>query len=148
MKRQWIFAICLLFCLIAPLNFSAAAKAPGGAFSPSPAIEKYFRTELYFGMNKPDGSQVGEEDWNEFLAQEVTPRFPSGFTVLEGYGQFQDSNNKINREKSRCLILFYPKKERKSTGAKIEEIRAAYKKSFRQESVLRLDFKKSVRVSF
>jgi hypothetical protein len=110
--------------------------------------DKFIRTELYFGMNRADGGAVSEEDWNKFLEAEVTPRFPSGFTVLEGYGQYKDSNEKIVREKSRVLVIFYPKKEREAVNPKIEELRAAYKKQFDQESVLRLDFRQSVSVSF
>lgn len=110
--------------------------------------EKFFRTELYFGMDIPGGGEVSEDDWNKFLADEVTSRFPLGFTVLPGYGQFKDSRGEIERENSRVLILFYPKKTRSNVSKKIEEIRAAYKKQFRQESVLRLDYVKSVEVSF
>ncbi len=99
-------------------------------------------------MDKADGGQVSVEDWNKFLEREVTPRFPDGFTVLEGFGQYKDSAGKIVREASKVLILFYPNKTRKTSSQKIEEIRANYKKQFRQESVLRLDFIKSVQVSF
>ena len=110
--------------------------------------ERFYRTELYFGMDIPGGGEVSEEDWNKFLADEVTSRFPSGFTVLPGYGQFKDSRGEIERENSRVLILFYPKKTRSDVSKKIEEIRAAYKKQFQQQSVLRLDFRQSVQVFF
>jgi hypothetical protein len=45
------------------------------------------------------------------------------------------------------FLSFSMKIERKSR-LKIEEIRAAYVKQFSQESVLRLDFKQKVEVSF
>jgi hypothetical protein len=68
--------------------------------------------------------------------------------VLEGYGQFRDASGKIVKEKSLVLVLFYSSKLRKPTSQKLDEIRAAYKKEFQQQSVLRLDFRESVRVSF
>jgi hypothetical protein len=109
---------------------------------------KYWRTELYFGMGKLDGSEVTAAEWARFLADEVTPRFPAGFTIIEALGQYQGEDKKIVKEKSRILILLYETKERKRSDPKIEEIRAAYKKAFQQESVMRLDMRQTVRVSF
>ena len=110
--------------------------------------DRFYRTELYFGTDKPDGKKVTAEEWDKFLETEVTPRFPKGFTVLEGYGQFKDSGGKIVREASIILVVFYPKKERGAVNLKVEELRANYKKQFNQESVLRIDFLKSINVSF
>ena len=99
-------------------------------------------------MAKKEGTRVTDSEWDEFLRTEVTPRFPDGFTVLEGYGQFRDASSNIIREGSRVLIVLYPRKARRQTDQKIEEIRSAYKRIFAQESVLRMDFKYSVNVSF
>ena len=106
------------------------------------------RTELYFGTAKADGAQVTEGDWEKFLAEEVTPRFPDGFTVLQGYGQFRGAGGKIVRENSFVLIVLYPLKMRKGSGEKIEQIRRAYMKTFQQESVLRVDYRQAAQVSF
>jgi hypothetical protein len=110
--------------------------------------DRYCRTELYFGLAKPDDSEVTTDEWARFLADEVTPRFPAGFTVIEALGQYQGDDKEIVKEKSRVLILLYEKKDRKLINAKIEEIRAAYKKAFQQESVMRLDIRQTVDVSF
>ena len=107
----------------------------------------FLRTELYFGTAKADGSTVTEEEWQKFLADVVTPRFPDGFTVLTGYGQFRDSG-KIVRENSFVLIVLYPQKMRKSSSRKIEQIRRAYVKAFQQQSVMRVDFQQAAQVSF
>jgi hypothetical protein len=40
---------------------------------------------LYFGLNTPQGA-VSESEWESFLAEIVTPRFPSGLTVIDGRG--------------------------------------------------------------
>ena len=110
-------------------------------------LESYLRTELFFGTAKPDGSTVSADEWQKFLADEVTPRFPAGFTVVEGDGQFRDEG-KIVREKSFVLIVLYPLNTRKSSSRKIERIRRAYVKAFQQKSVMRVDFPQAVRVSF
>lgn len=140
--------ICLLICSVFLINEPASAKQLNFQASQIFSADKFYRTELYFGMNKADGGIVTEEDWNKFIEAEVAPRFPQGFTVLESYGQYRDSNEKIVREQSRVLVIFYPKKERDAVNPKIEELRALYKKQFNQESVLRLDFRQSVSVSF
>ena len=68
----------------------------------------------------------------------MTPRFPDGFTVLEGHGQFRDRHGTIVREDARIIVLLYDPEDR-AAGARIEAIRAAYAQAFRQESVLRAD---------
>lgn len=96
------------------------------------------RTELYFGSQKPDGSAVSEAEFEEFVDEIVTPRFPDGLTLLTGYGQFRNAANVIVEEQSFVMILLYPRDD-KEAGAEIEEIRTAYKDAFEQESVLRVD---------
>jgi hypothetical protein len=108
----------------------------------------YFRTELYFGFGKKDGTEVTEEEWSKFLADEVTSRFPDGFTVVSATGQYRGANGTIVREHSRVLILLYSKKDRPQADRKIEAIRTAYCKRFEQESVLRVDMTRTVNVMF
>jgi hypothetical protein len=99
----------------------------------------FFRTELYFGSNKPDRTVVSPDQFQQFLNAEITPRFPDGLTLLTGLGQFKGSSGVIERERSMELILLYPVDTARSSGQKIEAIRAAYEKQFQQESVLRAD---------
>ena len=111
-------------------------------------VEAFYRTELYFGRSIPGGGNVSDADWENFLADVVTLRFPDGFTILNATGQYRERNGKIDKEPSEILLFFYPAKSRITSGRKIDEIRRAYKKRFRQESVLRLDFRSNVNVAF
>ena len=126
-------------------SFSRVPERAGIEISPS---EKYIRTELYFGLSKRDGTEVTSEEWKRFVDEEVTPRFPDGLTVVDAAGQFRMSSGEIAHEKSRMLILLYKKKDRQNSGAGIEAIRKAYCKKFDQESVMRVDLKQPVEVSF
>lgn len=108
----------------------------------------FVRTELFFGAGKPDGGEVSEAEWNVFLDQVVTPEFPDGLTVLTGRGQFRGSGDPAVEENSMVLILLYPLRERVQSGRKIEKIRRAYKRDFRQQAVLRVDDPTVVCVSF
>ena len=99
----------------------------------------FARTELFFGTAKPDGSEVTIGEFQQFVDDKITPRFPDGLTLLRGLGQFRGSNGVIVQERSLLLILLYPVETRQDSSQKIEQIREAYKKLFQQESVLRAD---------
>jgi hypothetical protein len=95
------------------------------------------RLELYFGTQRPGGAPVTDAEWAAFLDEEVTPRFPDGLTVLKGNGQWRNSQGIVTKETSAVLIVLYePSAEKESA---IEDIRAAYKDRFDQESVMRVD---------
>ena len=113
------------------------------------ATEPFIRTELFFGADKPDGTEVSEEDFQSFLDRKVTPRFPDGLTVLSGKGQFCcDAGGQLVQERSFVLVLLYPQETKESSSKKIEKIRKDYKTEFQQQSVLRVDDPRPVRVSF
>ena len=61
----------------------AAAQTPTCAAGANPAVE----AELFFGRNIGGKLGVTEARWARFLAEEVTPRFPDGLTVLDGTGK-------------------------------------------------------------
>jgi Protein of unknown function (DUF3574) len=103
------------------------------------AGERFARTELFFGSARPDGPAVTESEFQAFLDQCVTPRFPDGLTLLVGLGQFRGADGVPIEERSMLLILLYPDDARRESSSKIEEIRDAYKQIFQQESVLRAD---------
>jgi hypothetical protein len=108
----------------------------------------FIRTELFFGRNKPDGTEVSVEEFAAFLRDAITPEFPDGLTVLDGIGQFRNADGNIIQEKTKVLILLYPAQTQKQSSQKIERIRNAYKNRFQQQSVLRVDDILPVKVSF
>ncbi len=140
-----------LFSVVATALFAGAIFGQAGHQpSPMPSVifAKYYRTELFMGRSKPDGTLVSEPELKTFLAETVTPRFPDGFTVINAFGQFRDRSGKMIAEPSVVLIFLYPDGSKKISRTKIEEIRAAYSIRFQQESVLRVDLPKAARVSF
>lgn len=123
---------------------AAAPAASAAAFKP----EKFLRTELYFGRSMPDRTLISDDDWKSFLAETVTPLFPDGFTVMTAFGQYRGKDGRVIAEPSQVLIILYPGRSKRESGVKIEQIRVAYINRFAQESVLRVDLPKSVRVAF
>jgi len=93
---------------------------------------------LFFGMSSAGGGQVTEAQWQEFVDEVVTPRFPDGLTVLAAKGQWRASADKpVEREDTRVLLIAHPPTPE---GRKaLQEIRAAYCKRFQQDSVFQIE---------
>lgn len=85
--------------------------------------------ELLLGRGKANDAR-----WKQFLAREVTPRFPDGLTVYDTYGQWRDrKRNVILREQGRVLRIIVPADA--PIADEIAAVAGAYKKQFRQKSV-------------
>src|SRR5579884_2392764 len=99
----------------------------------APLGSPHLRTTLYFGLSHKMGS-ITEAQWQSFLGQEVTPRFPDGLTVWEADGQWREANGNIGRERAKVLLLVHEdtRAVRSALGAIVE----SYKRRFQQESVL------------
>ena len=90
--------------------------------------------ELLFGRNIGGRLGVTESRWRQFLAGEVTPRFPDGLTVFDAAGQWRDQKtNRVVRERSKVVMIIMPAEP--SAQERIDAIVAAYKRRFRQQSV-------------
>ncbi len=111
-------------------GFLAAYAAPAFAQMSCPAAQKPMRDiELLLGRGNASDAR-----WRQFLAREVTPRFPDGLTVYEATGQWRDpQTGKIGRERSRVLRLIVTNDA--AVTDKIAAVAEAYKKQFRQKSV-------------
>jgi len=95
------------------------------------SLTVYVRQEsdtLYFGTAKPDGGVVSESDWQQFLRDSVTPRFP-GFTHWEASGSWKGTS-----ESTHVLVIIHPAGHERA----VQQIINEYKKRFTQESVLRV----------
>jgi hypothetical protein len=114
-------------------------QAPVGAQGFSVVIEcggssaPQVRTTLYFGLARPKGS-VTELEWQIFLRDEVTARFPEGLTVWEAEGQWRSAAGSIDHEQSKVLLLVHP--DTFEARQKVMAVIGAYRKTFEQESVL------------
>jgi hypothetical protein len=158
MTNKFLVLTSIAASLLTPAEYAGGRPAPSAAVravTQSGACRQqgvgaapFVRTELFFGARKPDGSEVSETEWDDFLDNVITPEFPDGLTVLTGKGQFRGSDGIAIEEKGTVLILLYPRRARKESSKKIEKIRTAYRREFRQQSVLRVDYPAPVCVSF
>ncbi len=98
--------------------------------------ERWIEYQLFMGLSAPDGDVVDDTEWQTFLADTVTARFPDGLTVLDGNGQWRGSNDQIEREASKLLIILAPNDDDEAEEL-IDQISNEYKSRFEQESVLK-----------
>jgi len=97
---------------------------------------QWFSTEIYFGRNIPAGGEISEQQFTEFLSNEVTPAFPAGMTVYDAYGQMQHSDREIVKQKTKVVVLVH--KNSKADDDAINKIITAYRSKFRNPQVMLL----------
>jgi len=127
--------------LLLSIAVAAAGCAANPAPSPTAALSctagdtLLVRETLYFGRSRPGGGTVSDAEWKSFLAEVVTPRFPSGLTVQEASGQWKSASGAAEQERSEIITLYHPDTE--ASRQSIHEIALEYKRRFQQEAVLR-----------
>jgi hypothetical protein len=93
------------------------------------------RDVLYFGRNRPTGGVVSDAEWQSFLDQVVTPRFPTGLTVVAATGQWRGQSGAVEQEQAEILTLFHAGDA--AARRAVAEIATEYLDRFGQEAVLR-----------
>ena len=90
--------------------------------------------DLLFGRKIGDHVIVSEGAWRQFVAREITTRFPDGLTILDGRGQWLDPKTKrIVREPSSVVMIALPGNA--EDHDRLDLIADLYKRQFRQQSV-------------
>jgi hypothetical protein len=90
--------------------------------------------ELFFGRSIHGGGSVSDADWSGFLEGVVTPRFPAGLTVFDAHGQwFDPALHRVDREATKVLLIATDFGA--DTTARLNQVRAAYRAKFGQDSV-------------
>ena len=94
------------------------------------------QTTLYLGRSIPAGGVVSDAALARFVAEEVVPRFPDGFTLLDATGHWRDrATGEGVREQTVLLVIIHPPARREAVTA----ITAAYAEQFGQQAVLRVE---------
>lgn len=127
-----VAAVCVL-----ALSLVLAACNPLNGTECGTGSEPFVEYQLFMGRGGAAGEVVSDEDWDEFLATSVTPRFPDGLTVIDGFGQWRDAAGQIKRERTKILVL-YAVGDESSLRTDVDAISSEYEQRFDQESVLRV----------
>jgi Protein of unknown function (DUF3574) len=122
------FAVAGMLLVIAP------AVAGTDSIPCDTSLQTRQVAQLLFGRNVEDQLRVSEAEWSDFVAREVTPRFPDGFTIVDAAGQWRDARRgTIVHEASKIIEIVLPAGE--DNRPKIDAIVEAYKLQFQQQSV-------------
>lgn len=116
---------------------SPAAKHPGAAAQTCKAENQMQQTTLYYGLTRQGGKAITAQEWQQYVDNDVTPRFRDGLTTFDAQGQWLGSNGKVSKEPSKALMLIHSVDAQ--SDAKIDALRDIYKSRFAQESVMRVD---------
>jgi len=127
MRRALNLFACWFACATSLAALSGAASAQ--VLSCTPPQKPMLDVEFLLGRGKASDTR-----WRQFLAREVTPRFPDGLTVYEATGQWRDPQRQVVvRERSRVLRIIIAADE--PANDKIAAVAEAYKNQFAQKSV-------------
>jgi len=133
LNRGAVAAFCVgLFCGTTLLSRGDSPQPTGDQVCGA-ASSAQLRTTLYFGLGRPKGT-VSELEWQVFLRDEVTSRFPAGLTVWEAQGQWQSQGGAVGHERTKVLLLVHP--DTAAARDAVQQVIARYRKAFEQESVL------------
>lgn len=128
-KRVHALAAIAMLLLIQPgssTTASAATCIEGGA--------ERLVVEMLFGRNIGNRVGVSEKAFRRFVDQEVTSRFPDGFTLLDTIGQFRAAGSRsIVREPGKQIVIALADEVR--DVPRVREVVETYKSRFKQHSV-------------
>jgi hypothetical protein len=114
-------------------SLPASDNCPAGALA-------FTETRLFMGQDIGGAATVSEADWHAFLKAEVIPRFPDGFTVLDGAGYWKGCKKLDTQgvcERSKLLLIQYAPSE--PVNEKMLNVMDAYIAKFQQQAVMRSD---------
>ncbi len=96
--------------------------------------EAQVTVQLTFGRAHRDGRQIDAAEWADYLAREVSARFPGRLTVIDATAQWQHPATKrvMGEKNSLVEIIITPSPD---TWERMQALREAYKKRFKQDSV-------------
>ncbi len=125
----------MLICLALAVAAGACSES---STDPCPdGTDRFLQYQLFMGRSDQHGEVVDDAAWEAFLEDTVTLRFPDGLTVLDAHGQWQNSEGRILRERSKLLVILAPPD---SGGTRLlSEISEEYERRFNQESVLQVE---------
>ena len=117
--------------LLGSARDSLATQGQAGCRTP---LQAWTQIELHLGRDISTGGIVSERAFRRFVDEVVTPRFPDGLGIIDFNGQYRHGNGVIVHEPSKLLTILVP--DAAAVAWKVRQVIAAYKRRFRQESVL------------
>jgi len=121
-------ALLALAACTSPQKTAASCPAPL-----KPAVE----VDLYFGGDAGNGRAVSEAEWASFMAEEVTPRFPDGLSVIDVAGQYREPSGRLVREKTKLIVVVVF--DAPAHLGRVQAVIDAYNRRHNQNSIFRVE---------
>ena len=113
----------------------AAPEQPKPYVCLLPGERRMLVAELFFGRDVAGRQAVSDAEWSNFLASVVTPQFPDGLTVFDGYGQWRNPATGAIARSPHVKIVLIAVPRSPGLAARFSAVIDAYKTRFRQQSV-------------
>jgi hypothetical protein len=128
-----LLAACVQPPPAAPPLSAAAAPAPGACLMPNQ--HRMVVAELFFGRTKAGRFNVSDAEWARFLADTITPNFPDGLTVFDGYGQSRNPTTGVIGHSPKVKVVLIAVNPAPDVPARLNAVIESYKERFGQRSV-------------
>ena len=102
--------------------------------------QKAVQTELHFGLSTLDGGMVSDSAWEHYSEDCLGKVFVNGFTILKGTGKWLNTATRLVEGEPTVMVIAANKKSRR-LSRQIDSAIMVYKRTFHQQSVLRVDKK-------
>ena len=115
-----------------------ACTAPRTAASSCPApLKPAVEVDLFFGGDAGQGRAVSDAEWAAFMAEEVTPRFPDGLSVIDVAGQYREPSGRMVRERTKLIVVVVF--DAPVHLSRVQAVIDAYNRRHNQNSVFRTE---------
>ena len=98
--------------------------------------DRWIMSRLYFGQQR-GAERIAPTEFEAFVADDLTPAFPAGFTRYAADGQWRDPAGRVLREPTVVVEIVH--RVSAEDDAKLARLAADYRRRFAQDSVLRVD---------
>ncbi|HEY1798000.1 MAG TPA: DUF3574 domain-containing protein [Stellaceae bacterium] len=139
-----ILLAALPFALLAgcvPPPSAAGPSTPQAAAAPTPSAclmpnqHKMIVAELFFGRTRAGHRAVTDAEWTRYLADTLTPNFPDGLTVFDGYGQSRNPATGVIGRSEGVKIVLIAADPTPDLPTRLNAVIDTYKSRFAQRSV-------------
>ncbi len=134
-----VLPLAVLAGCVQPPTAPAAPPPPAAAPAPNaclfPNQHKMLVAELFFGRTKAGHFIVSDAEWAKFLADTITPNFPAGLTVFDGYGQSRNPTTGAIGRSPKVKVVLIAVNPTPDVPARLNAVIEGYKTRFGQRSV-------------
>jgi hypothetical protein len=127
----------LRIAIAAALLALAACAQTRQAASCAAPLRLATEVHLFFGGDAGQGRAVSDAEWAAFMAEEVTPRFADGLSVIDVAGQYREPSGQLVRERTKLIIVVVF--DAPAHLSKVQAAIDAYNRRHNQNSVFRTE---------